>query len=112
MKDSRAHPRIETDSQIRVTDTNSGEVIGTLGNISLGGFMLISEKSLPLNRLYQFNISFPQPDGATKSIEIGADSLWSQQLPDKTTFWFGFQIIDVSEEDAKLIENFCAEQES
>ncbi len=109
MENNRAHPRIRIDTQITVTDTNSGQIIGTLGNISPGGFMLISEESLPLNRLYQFNISFPQPDGSSRSVRIGADSLWSQQLPDKTTFWFGFQIIDVSEEDAQLIEALCAE---
>lgn len=109
MEDNRTHPRIQIDTQIRVTDRNSGQIIGTLGNISLGGFMLISEESLPLNRLYQFTISFPQPDGSTKNIEVGADSLWSQQLPNENTFWFGFQIIDVSEEDARLIEHYCAE---
>lgn len=108
MNNKRTHPRCEVDILITVTDKNNGEVIGNLGNISLGGFMLISNRSLPINRLYQLKISVPQPDGATSVVNIGADSLWAQQLPDKETFWTGFQIIDISDEDAKLIEKLCS----
>jgi len=112
MNDKRTHPRSKVDIPITVTDLNNGQVIGNLGNISLGGFMLISNRSLPLNRLYQLYIPLPQPDGSTRTVNIGADSLWVQQLPDKATFWTGFQIIDISEEDAGLIERLCAEWEA
>jgi hypothetical protein len=100
--EQRLHSRIPVEGVIQVQDINSGKILGNLANISHGGFMLISDRDLPLNHLFQLKLLIT-PD---RHIPIGAESLWGQQASevDDQALWYGFQIIDISDQAQASLE--------
>ena len=104
MQEQRTHPRKQIEKKIEITDINSGDVLGSLVNISLGGFMLISSAEQPLNQLFQLRIDFPAPIDGETGIDLGAESLWCNDATGPGSFWTGFQIIDLSDQGMELVQ--------
>lgn len=103
MQEKRSDPRRRIDQKIEIVDVNSDAALGTLANISQGGFMLLSEKAMPTNKLYQLRIPFPAPIDEATSVELGAESLWCNAATGPGSFWTGFQIIDISDHGSELV---------
>ena len=111
MQENRSSPRRRLNEKIAVYDSNSGQLLGTLVNISSGGFLLYSDQPVGLNRVFQLRIDMP--DGATgKIMELGAESLWVSDANQPGDYWTGFQIIDISargrERVAELFERWAS----
>ena len=104
MQEKRSNPRKQVEETIEIVDINAGEALGTLANISLGGFMLISRSETPLNQLFQLHIRFPSPIDGEPGIDVGAESLWCNAATGSGSYWTGFQIIDISDQGVRLIE--------
>ena len=102
MQENRAAPRKRVNEKIPVTDLNSGQVIGNLVNISTGGLMLLSEVPLAPNRLFQLELALPAAIDGIATMAFGAECLWVQD--DDGPCWAGFQIIDISAQASRLIE--------
>ncbi|MES9871620.1 MAG: PilZ domain-containing protein [Candidatus Sedimenticola sp. 20ELBAFRAG] len=100
----RASQRKAVQERITVIDINSGEEIGHLANISLGGFLLITDQHLSLNNLFQLRLLLPNAINGIDSIDLGAESLWCQATTVADTNWVGFHIIDISDENMQIIE--------
>lgn len=105
MPEKRANPRKICDTRIDILDVESNEVIGTLVNISVSGFMMISEKSLPENYVFQFKVIFSPGTAEAQTIHIGAESLWVQEMEGSNQRWIGFHIIDISDQDKATIQS-------
>lgn len=106
MLENRASPRKRVNEKIAVRDINSDELIGYLVNISAGGLMLISDKLLTPNRLFQLSMTLPAPINGIPIIEFGAECLWVQDNSEESQpCWAGFQIIDLSDLGTVLIEH-------
>lgn len=103
MPDKRSNPRKICDTRIDVLDVESNELIGTLVNISVSGFMMISEKSLPENYVFQFKVVFSPSEEDSQTVQLGAESLWIQEMEGSNQRWIGFHIIDISEDDKAAI---------
>lgn len=103
MSDKRSNPRKICDTRIDILDAESNEVIGTLVNISVSGFMMISEKSLPENYVFQFKVVFSPGAADSHTIQLGAESLWVQEVEGSNQRWIGFHIIDISDSDKAVI---------
>lgn len=109
MVDNRTDTRKNTDAQMVVVDLNSGDHIGNLLNISNGGFMLLSPSPIELDKLYRLEIRLSHEINGKSTIQLGADSLWSNALNDDKHFWTGFQIIDISGEDQHIVQQLLTE---
>lgn len=103
MPDKRSNPRKICDTRIDILDVESNEVIGTLVNMSVSGFMMISEKSLPENYVFQFKVVFSPGAADSHTIQLGAESLWIQEVEGSNQRWIGFHIIDISDSDKAVI---------
>ena len=103
MSEKRSQPRKVCDSRIDILDAESNEVIGNLVNMSLSGFMMITNKPLPENYVFQFVIVFSPGTVHSHSIRVGAESLWLQEIEGSSQCWIGFHIIDISEQDQARI---------
>ncbi|AKH19865.1 PilZ domain-containing protein [Sedimenticola thiotaurini] len=109
MPEKRSNPRKICDARIDILDSESNELIGTLVNISVSGFMMISEKELPENYVFQFKLVFAPGCEESTSMELGAESLWIQEMDGSNQRWIGFHIIDISDEDRSTIARLISE---
>lgn len=103
MSEKRSQPRKVCDTRIDILDAESNQVIGSLVNMSLSGFMMITNKPLPENYVFQFIIVFSPDTPDSNSIRVGAESLWLQEIEGSSQCWIGFHIIDISEQDQARI---------
>jgi len=101
----RVGVRKATNGLIEVLDVTRGEIVGNLANISTRGFMMVArdQEILP-NMVFQFRFFFPKPIMKRDSIDCGAESLWSDPAVGENGYWTGFQIIDISDADASVIQ--------
>ncbi len=96
-------PRRVFSYYIRVLDDTSGQPLGHLADISIGGFRLDTLQALPINRDYRLRIDLT-PDIAHKSFMVfTARSKWCQVDPiDPTLFNVGFQITNMTPGDYEI----------
>ena len=111
MSERRIDDRIPVDSTIEVIDLASEERLGILANISMHGFMLMSDHPCAEERLYQLRIRVPQREGV-REIDVGAESHWCQPLEGGGRSWVGFSIFDINEGDATFIERLLEDWDS
>ena len=105
-KSRRQHARYSLELPIQVVDNNSGNMIGTLVNISQGGLLIVGDKALTEEKLYQLELTLTKPILGKSSIKIAVDCLWHEPADQSGQLvWSGCQIIDcVEEEVIYLIE--------
>jgi hypothetical protein len=103
MHEKRCCSRKKVADPIQAVDSNTLEPLGILANISANGFMLIGNKQIEPSRVYQLLLNFAEQVDGVKAIECGAESLWADSAADDGMFWTGFQIIDISDDDAEFI---------
>ncbi len=109
MNDKRTSERKPVSGLIEVLDLPRGQTAGHLANISSGGFMLVArEYEIEPNMVFQFRFFFPTPIMDRDTIDCGAESLWSEPAVGEKGYWAGFQIIDISDQDAELFSYLIA----
>lgn len=91
---------------VEVYDTMCEEVIGRLSNLSETGMLLIMNRAVNSDALFQLRLSLPDAMGVTKSIDIGAHELWSDEAIAAGQIWTGFRFIDVSQVDVSFIRDW------
>ena len=92
----RKHDRVEIDQSIVIKDMISGKVFGELVNVTVEGIMVITEKEIPTQSIYQLSLQLPFELCGSNSIIIGADCLWCRNVDNISRHWSGFHIIDAS----------------
>lgn len=110
MPERRQHDRKTSDKLLEIIDVNSNQRLGYLVDLSAEGMMVISGEPFQMNNVYQMLIRVPEGSPFFGDIEFGAESLWSDKAHDPQKFWTGFQIIDISDQQAgriaQLIEGY------
>jgi len=109
MQDNRSSPRKRVNEKIELRDVHTEQLVGTLVNISESGFMLLADQSLSTNQLFQLRMLFPTPIENVEHIELGAECLWRQDVPDTDHCWAGFHIIDISDQAIRLIQHLISD---
>jgi hypothetical protein len=109
--EKRSVSRVEARNEIDVFDVSTGEPLGKLVNVSSGGFMLLGNSVIKPNQLFQLRLVFSQPINGCNAVECGAESLWNNSASQASYHWTGFQIIDLSEEHAAVLEEFIEQHE-
>lgn len=89
-----------------VVNTLSGASMGRIGNLSVGGLMLISSESLTESGIYQVQFQLSGASIGTQNIELGFQCLWSAPASTPNTFWSGCQTIDLSPESEKVLRKW------
>ena len=102
--DQRRSQRVSIPEHPQVLDAHSDAVIGQLVNLSSDGLMIASSRCIEFNTVYQMRIPLARGDDHLE-IRIGAESLWCEDANDSGMHWTGFQIIDISPEDQRILES-------
>ena len=77
--------------------------IGRIVNIHEEGFMIIGDQEVRENCLYQLAFDLDYGEGQVQRIMVGAECLWISETSGDDQIWAGFQIIDIAEEDTKVL---------
>ena len=96
MIEHRRSPRKPPGVIIQVTNVMTGEVLGRLGNISAEGMMLVANRPIVDDALYQVLFNLPDEHGRLHPIEVGVHEQWSEQANVPGQHWVGFRIIDIA----------------
>ncbi|MDW8478960.1 MAG: PilZ domain-containing protein [Xanthomonadales bacterium] len=103
--EQRRHPRRRVEEDIPVVDVIRERVVGRLGDLSVGGLMLIADRVLGDDALFQFRFELNDARGRPHPIEVGVHELWSAPLAGGAVLC-GFRIIDIAPEDEPRIAHW------
>jgi hypothetical protein len=104
MNEHRRSKRKRAHHAIQVGNAITGQLVGHVGNLSIDGMLIITNRKLPEDALFQFN--FQLPSGATAQphqLEIGVHEQWCEAANVPGQFWSGFRIIDIGPEDYSVL---------
>lgn len=106
MNDRRRLERKRPNQSITVYDVTTGDDMGRLANITTEGIMLVSQKDIPVGRIFQLQLMLEDPLNGIDRVDFGAESLWTAEADEQKNYlWTGFQIIDISTESIDFIDN-------
>ena len=104
-KESRRRHRRDVTGMIDVIDTMTGVTMGHLGNLSVGGMLLIASVPLTENALYQ--CCFVLPDSGEESIEVGAHILWVGEASAPGQSWAGVRFLGLGPDTTRHLRAWC-----
>ncbi len=105
MSDHRKEARKKLIAFTPVHDLLRKILLGYVGDLNLKGVMVVGEKPVEVNRNLTLGIQFPEslPEMPAMRIVIPARAAWCRQV-DGPQFNIGFEFIDVSPDNANVIE--------
>lgn len=104
MDDRRKSQRIDAhDTRLGVRNTVDKESIGIIGNLSIGGMMLITSQQLYPNGILQLDIDAPEEANAGP-ISMGMKVLWCIPANSPDEFWAGLETLDISTDSQAALE--------
>lgn len=106
MEDQRQYPRKAIQGDVPVTDINTGRVIGRLVNLSANGMMLHVDQRIAPSSVFQFRFSLQEEGDGSDDISLGVENLWCNMGERQDTFWAGFHVIDIADEDRERLIQF------
>ena len=80
-----------------------GEQLGVIGNLSLGGMMLIANQQLQAGGILQLKIDVPKELGSGL-IYVGVKILWCTPANSPKEYWAGLETIDISDRDRDSLQ--------
>ena len=101
--DQRRYDRKAPSSVVPVIDALTGERMGQIGNLSPEGLMLIAQNFIEQGALFQIEFTLTDRDQQEHTFDVGAFCLWCSAAKSRDTFWAGFEIMDISEQDASTL---------
>lgn len=104
----RKHERKELNQSIAIIDVINGGQFGELVNATVEGIMIITEKEIPTQSIYQLSLQLPVSIAGATTVELGADCLWCRKVENFSRFWAGFHIIDASDTAMAQLEELIA----
>ncbi len=109
MNENRRAPRKSPYVTIAVSNAMSGEMMGRIGNLSSSGMLLVSNRKVADNALYQLAFELIDSDGRPHAMEIGVVEQWSEAANVPGQFWIGLHFIDISPNDLVVIDSWLGE---
>jgi len=103
--ETRRKQRHELRKPIPVIDTLSGESVGALANITVEGMLIICNRPMDANRIYQIALQLPDDIDGHSSVNVGIDCLWVKQGESQELNWAGCEIIDADQDAIDVIES-------
>ncbi|MEM9301229.1 MAG: PilZ domain-containing protein [Pseudomonadota bacterium] len=102
--EKRRYKRAVPVGSVIVYDAVTRSELGTLGNLSSHGLMVIATAPVDPDLLFQLEFEVTGPDDEPVAVNIGAESLWCSPASQPDRYWAGFEIVEISDDDRALIE--------
>ncbi|MDX1549367.1 PilZ domain-containing protein [Novilysobacter spongiicola] len=98
--------RYDVPDTVKVVDTMTDEVVGQLGNVSETGMLLMANRPLVDDALYQFRLEVGDGFDHEQPIEVGAHLLWQESAGASGQWWAGFRFIKVLDGHAQPLRHW------
>lgn len=105
MNEKRQSPRKIANEVLEVSDQITGSKMGKVVNISAEGLMLLSSDMIDTGTVYQLDMKLPRLIKNHSTISFGAEAVWCQEAAQPDSYWTGFRMIDISEENVLAIDD-------
>ena len=102
--ESRRMPRRTVAGLTEVVDVMTEETIGHIGNLSVGGMLLIASVPLAEDALYQLRFNLPDSDG--QSVEVGAHVLWLDEASAPGQSWAGLRFLGLAPQATRSLREW------
>lgn len=89
----------------RIYDTSTETLVGQLGDITPLGLMIISDASLPVDKLFTLKIELSAEVSDRPDFTVNARSLWCQPDVAPGIYNTGFELINPSVESLEIIQH-------
>ncbi len=112
VSDQRKHARCKIEyHSIIVFDLEIAERLGRMENLTVGGFLLKSDKPLAINKIYRISMSLPDLINQKSVFRCLAKSLWGDKVEslwgNETNtpeyYWTGFEFLILNESDTQTV---------
>ena len=103
MEERRKTTRTKANQLLSVLDRNHEKTLGHLVDISVDGFLLVSNAAIGVDAVWQLSIELPAEFNGSSAIQLGAESFWNEKTGEPPQYWTGFQIIDLAPEERENI---------
>ena len=107
--ESRRQVRRSVPGMVEVFDTILEEPVGYLGNVSVGGMLLIAGVPMADDALYQLRFALPDGGGP---VELGAHVLWQDGGAAPGQSWVGLRFLGVPPEAARRLRAWTCDDGS
>lgn len=104
MDDRRDSERKSPGLYFGIVDRNSGNIVGTLGDITIRGLMLVGDNPFDTNAVYQLKLVMPTAILGSREIPFDGRCVWSKETAESSRFCAGFQFTDISSQNVERIE--------
>jgi len=108
----RRQPRRAVPGRVDVVDTILEDPVGHLGNLSVGGMLLIAHRPPPDDALFQFRFNLPDGPGTAQPLEVGAHVLWQDRAGATGQSWIGLRFLGLSPDATQRLRAWAAQPES
>ncbi|WP_374249051.1 PilZ domain-containing protein [Thermomonas sp.] len=110
--ESRRQPRRAVPGMVEVVDSILEEAVGYVGNVSVGGMLLIANRNLPDNALFQFRFQLPDGLPGAQPLEVGAHVLWQDKAGAPGQSWVGLRFLGLSPEATRRLRNWAEQPDA
>jgi hypothetical protein len=94
---------------LRVMEQGTPAVLGFLVDLTTEGFMLMSEKPLPVGKKFKLSMRVPRGASPDKVIEFSALSKWCHTSVNPDLFDAGFEMLEITPAAYKQIRTLIKE---
>ena len=102
-ENKRQLKRVHLIYYLRIFDSNSGENVGHLVDITIQGLMMISEEPIPTGKDFSLKMQLPGTITGREEIEFSAHSLWCKKDINPDFYVTGYKINNITPQEAKTI---------
>ncbi len=98
MADERKIERFEAREYLRVIRQDTGEMLGSLVDISPEGFQILTEVPIEIGAKFDLEIEIPQNISETDGIRLVAACVWCRKSSNPSFYYAGLQIQNLTNE--------------
>ena len=103
-KERRQNERIDDlSSRLRIVDWHSQEELGRVLDISLGGFRMLSQKTLPQNKIFSLQIEVRMGARFSKVTTLEAGITWQKARCEDQCYEAGFYFTNLSADNDRCL---------
>lgn len=103
MPELRRIERQQLPHYLQVFNRNTGKPLGSIGNISLDGLMLVSQLPMLVGACFDLRLKVPGENESERFIDFQANCMWSREDVTPGIFDSGFALLAVPADYMRMV---------